>query len=255
MELRQVVTGTLAWTGLVVVVAVPTAEALLSRLAETPSAAHVQPAEPVAATADPIIAPKSNATPSSTEPAVKQASVTRPAGASAPIIGGDADHAAKPVTAAEAVEVAPAPLSGGDMAEVAAPDGAAKVSPQANVAPDGGAGATPSPIGVPSDKTAQAKDSAADLRPIGKSAVVPGPAGEPRNGEALTSEAAGGGLTDGLVAPPPPVPMSAAERPKAPPLRVVTAEELKGWKSGSLADYLRQQNIADSGNSAPNNQN
>jgi hypothetical protein len=68
---------------------------------------------------------------------------------------------------------------------------------------------------------------------------------------------AGDGLTDGLVTQPPPapVPMPAAERPKAPPVRVVTAEELKDWKSGSLADYLRQQKFADSDSSAADNQN
>jgi hypothetical protein len=49
--------------------------------------------------------------------------------------------------------------------------------------------------------------------------------------------------------------MPPAERPAAPPPRVVTAEELKDWKSGSLADYLRQQKFADSDNSAADSQN
>jgi hypothetical protein len=252
MELRQVVTGTLAWTGLVVVVAVPTAEALLSRLAETPNAAHVQPAEPVAATTAAIIAPQSSTAPSATEPTVKQASVTRPAGVSTPIIGRDAGHVVKPVTTAEAVEVAPAEAA---TSAVTAPEVAAKVSTEAKPAPSGGTVSIPSVIEVPPEKAAGAKDSAAELPSIEETPVEPGPDSEPGNGEALTSQAAGDGLTDGLVTQPPPVPMPAAERPKAPPMRIVTAEELKDWKSGSLADYLRQQKFADSDSSAADNQN
>jgi hypothetical protein len=255
MELRQVVTGTLAWTGLVVVVAVPTAEALLSRLAETPNAAHVQPAEPTVATAAAIPAPKPGAAPPAAEPTVKQASVTRPAAVSTPTIGGNAGHAVKPVTTAAAVEIAPATLSGADTSEASVPEDIAKVWPPASAALDGGAGASSSPIGAPSDKAAPAKDIAEELPPIGKSAPGPGPVSKPGSGEALTSQAAGARLTDSLIAQPPPVPMPAVERPKAPPTRIVTAEELKGWKSGSLADYLRQQKFADSDNSAPDNQN
>jgi hypothetical protein len=36
---------------------------------------------------------------------------------------------------------------------------------------------------------------------------------------------------------------------------VVTADELAGWKSGSLADYLRQQHFADTAGSPPDSQN
>jgi hypothetical protein len=75
--------------------------------------------------------------------------------------------------------------------------------------------------------------------------------------QVATGEAAGAGLTDGLIAPPavPPVPMPAADRPQPQPARVVTADELAGWKSGSLADYLRQQHFADTAGSPPDSQN
>jgi hypothetical protein len=45
--------------------------------------------------------------------------------------------------------------------------------------------------------------------------------------------------------------MPVSARPKEAPAKLVTADDLKGWKSGSLADYLKQQGLADSAEAAP----
>ena len=61
--------------------------------------------------------------------------------------------------------------------------------------------------------------------------------------------------TDTPAAAPPPVPMPVAARPKIASQRLVTEADLKGWRSGSLADYLRQRGLlspADSGDGSGN---
>ena len=104
MEMRQVVTGTLAWAGLVVVVAVPSAEALLSRLTHATSAPVPQSADLAVATAPvPIARKPAEAVPGpAMAPVIKQASVAMPASGAAPVVESDSSLSAKPQIEANA---------------------------------------------------------------------------------------------------------------------------------------------------------
>jgi hypothetical protein len=250
MELRQVVTGTLAWTGLVVVVAVPGTEALLSRLAQPATVAHVQPADGTTAATPAVIAPKPAATAGAEAvPAIKQAAITRSVATPTPIVELDSAHPAKPQTDStppKAIVGAAAPAAPKIVAKLTtAADGVQPITGEPTPAARAG--------GVPPETAAPVKESVADLPLVAAGSGEAGTDGV----HVATGEAAGFGLTDGLDAPPapPPVPMPAADRPKPPPARVVTADELDGWKSGSLADYLRQQKFADTAAAAPDSRN
>jgi hypothetical protein len=48
----------------------------------------------------------------------------------------------------------------------------------------------------------------------------------------------------------PPVPMPASARPTGDAPATVTEADLKGWKSGSLEDYLREHGLLNGANAA-----
>lgn len=223
MEMRQVVTGALAWAGLVVVVAVPSAEAVLSRLTRPTAIAHVQP-DDVAVAPAPSAPQLSSAAGAGTAPAIRQAAITKPVGTPALKIVAATTAAADAV---EPVEIGSTPAA---RVERAPPETAPPAPESAAARPALGAAAGETMAAVKGDSVAVA-----------------------------TGEADGAGLTDGFDSPPArppvPVPMPAADRPKPPPARVVTADELGGWKSGSLADFLRQRNFANPAASASDSQN
>jgi hypothetical protein len=260
MEMRQVVTGTLAWTGLVVVVAVPSAEALLSRLTHPTTASYEQPADLAVAPTPTAIVPKQAAAPAGpgAVPAVKQAAITRPASGPAPVVAADSPLSMKPQPAVKGpAEALPAVTAEAETSPAAAPKVVAKATTAADTVQPVAVGSLPAASTGDAPSAAPVEESAADLPSVNPRAAEAKTAGGRDNVQVATSEAVGAGLTDGIAAQPapPPVPMPAADRPKAPPVRVVTADELDGWKSGSLADYLRQRNFANAANSAPDDQN
>jgi hypothetical protein len=66
----------------------------------------------------------------------------------------------------------------------------------------------------------------------------------PQEGVSVNPNGSAAGTTTQPAAPP--VPMPVSQRPREAVARLITAEDLKGWKSGSLADYLKQQGLASS---------
>jgi hypothetical protein len=186
------ITGALAWIGLVIVIAVPSADILLSRLAPQQTARSVSV---------PVAKPAPKATP-------------------------------EPVTALEAKPVAkPVPVAVEPAVQQAA------VAAQ----PAGDAGVSGDPVkdylatnkSLPSYIT-PAKPAAAGEQPVATTAPPAGaaaPAGA--NGVASADPSAGAA----------PSPKPAASRPKPLPAPSVTEADLKGWKSGTLEDYLRQNGL------------
>jgi len=102
----------------------------------------------------------------------------------------------------------------------AEPPAQASVTP---TAPDAATAAPESPIAAP---------AVADA-----ATALPVPAAEARPPEAMAA-----------VPPPAPVPLPVTARPKPAP--VVGEAELKGWKSGTLEDYLKQQGLLTDGGAA-----
>ena len=242
MKLNRLVTGGLAWAGVALVVGVPLADVLLRPKNEaltvtsgsTATADAARVAVPVVVPAKthaaaPIVVKTANSirvtpAPSNDATAVASADATVAPGNAAPGIvapGNAAPGKAAPWTDADLKDPVghylstnkklPDYITGGSQASPA---------PTANAAPASDAVTAPQmPAATAEAPVADPQTPASDLAAIAPEAPI--------------------------VAP---IPMPASARPKpqvVPPAdsAPVTEADLKGWKSGSLEDYLRQQNL------------
>ena len=295
MEMRQVVTGTLAWAGLVVVVAVPAAEALVSHLTQPHAGPAIETIAPTTGSVTapsvapqtggasaavqvlppvqpkPVVArlrpnPKSTVSPApvvastTAAPAITTISVEKPSLQLQPtrLEASSADKGVAPAAVSAASDL-PARIA--DLPAASKPIVApaiAAASP-ARIAPS-----------VADKSVLEESAAAADLPPVAtpagrKTAIEPAPApaavvtpSEVHVATTGTMVVASPGATAPTVAQPPaapPVPMPVWARPKEAPAKLITADDLKGWKSGSLADYLKQQGLADIGGPSSGNSN
>ena len=204
------VTGVLAWTGLVIVVAVPSADALLSRFA---------PAETAVVAPGPAAAVKPAQTPVASTPAPKPAPVVAqtPAPAPVPMPAPAATPAAAPATV---------------VAEQPAETPAAPADPVQDYLSSNKT--LPSYI-TPAGKPAAAAQPAATV-PVPAPSVATASPAEESQGASIPAAA--------------PKPTAAAPKPRPQTTRPITEADLKGWKSGTLEDYLRQNGLLSTGSAA-----
>jgi len=231
MELRRQLTGALAWAGLVLIIAVPSAElvrakffskgtgAVASDVADTPVVTPAVEPKPKPATI-------ASTTPVAPQPALKAITVPVTPIVAEPTNGGDAvkDYIAankklpdyitgststKPVASAPVQQLPPT-------VQASAPTAVATISPAPAV--------TAAPTAV---------------------AVAPAP-------DAVDPSSVASVDAQPVVPDVPPVPMPASARPKPQALTpTVTEADLKDWKSGSLEDYLKAHGLlADSADNA-----
>jgi len=218
------ITSALAWAGLVVVIAVPAADFVLARFGKADAVVVAPTAQPPAKSAAPV------------EPAVQ---------ASKP---GAAAVAPKPAPApAVTVVPAPAPAAVKPAPQPAATDTASETPVAADPVQDylSTNKALPSYITKGSTTGEPAADTSPfTTTPVATSADVPAapPAAAPSTAPATVPAAPVKAPVATSIAPAVPTPMAAAERPKPTP-RAVTDADLKGWKSGTLEDYLRQHGL------------
>jgi hypothetical protein len=230
MSIGRTVSGALAWTGLVIVIAVPAAEAVWSRMApDQRGAARVDMAEVPS-------------TPSAAAPA-------KPA-------------TAAPVGAATTASAAPAdtkPANGGTALDDYLASG--KPLPSYIKPPTGAVPAKPA-----STPAAPAKPVVASVAPAPqvKPAVEPTASVQPAQKPA-TTEASVAPASKPVSPPVAPQPVPAAQpnvaavTPASPPKpkpvkpRTVTEADLKEWKSGTLADFLKARGLLtpDGGDASP----
>lgn len=224
MSLRRKVTGALAWAGLVIVIAVPAAEAIRSRLVtdriDLPgdTVATIAPAPQAATTR--ATGTAGTAAPPAPRPAV--ASRPAPAATDVPPAVGVSDAAPVAARASDALDAYLA--SGKSLPDYIKPGPARQAPPAA---------------------AAQAREDAGrDASPPAAAVDGAPPAGAPSGAAAPVAVASAP-----AAAPPgdPPVPLPAVARPRPEPPRIVTESELDGWRSGTLEDYLRQQGLLSAG--------
>jgi hypothetical protein len=238
MELHRKLTGALAWAGLVIVITVPAAEAIMSRLMPEEASAL-----PVTA---PASAPQADAAAETPAVTVKPAAVTQVAARPAPAAAEPIEKVAATAPARTAAAAAPAP-------EATAPAETTTVASGDNSALDAYLATgkqlpdyikprhdTPAPAATDAPleaatATTPAGPQADDAAPAAQVASLP----EPDQAAPVAPVAA-------------PVPMPASARPTPPPQRVVTEADLKDWKSGSLEDFLRQQGLLSDGRESVN---
>jgi hypothetical protein len=278
MELRRTLTGGLAWAGLVIVVAVPTVEAVRSKLVPDGAGA----AQTVAEIEPPVVSPPV-AVPMVVAPVASPAVANK----AAAIVVAPIPHVISAPVATASTHVSPTPaitspiVNQASVANVAAtptPE-VPKAAPSKSSPLPKTAVATTAPVVTAAAATDSGNDSALDQylatgKPlpsyikasptpasVASTATPPGDTLQaapkpsmPTETEMAKLDDAGGVIqstdTPSTEAPsaaiPPPLPMPVAARPKAPPQRLVTEADLKGWKTGSLADYLRQRGLLSS---------
>ena len=217
MELRRQVTGALAWAGLVVIIAVPSAElvrakffskgtaSVTSDVAETP--AVTAPAKPKAKPATVAIVPVAP------QPALKTIVVPATTIATAPADG----NAVKDYLSAN--KKLPDYITGSTSAKPVT--GPAPTQP------------LPAAVPVPATAVATIAPLPAAVAPV----VVPPSAVAPTGVANVDAQP---------IAPDvPPIPMPASARPKpaAAVMPTVTEADLKDWKSGTLEDYLKAHGL------------
>jgi hypothetical protein len=223
MELRRRVTGALAWAGLVLIVAVPSAELVRSKLfaksAMTVTSATAEaPAvvTPVKAKPKPVVVASAPVAPKpATKPVVQPAAPTSVVASTNPPVESDGD-AVKDYLAANkklpdyitgSTSAAPVAAVPAQQLPTALPAAAPTTVATASPAPIVNAPATIEP--APADPTAVAT---LDVQPV--------------------------------VPDVPPIPMPASARPKPQAVaQAVTEADLKDWKSGTLEDYLRAHGL------------
>jgi len=243
MSMRGKVTGALAWVGLVIVIAVPAAELVSSRLipmltgasaakvdspAEAVATAPAETAKGEAATAEP--------TPAAVAPA---AAAPKPEAVSAK--PADKPHDSNDTALDEY-------LSSGRKLPDYLTAGKAKGAP-GSAAPAAEAPAGPMNDTAATPPVAPADTAAASIEPSATNADRPQP-----DAAASLDNAAPASETPVVASAPPvvPVPLPAKARPKPVVAPTVTEDDFKGWKSGSLEDYLKQRGLL-SGEPAANN--
>jgi hypothetical protein len=238
MELHRKLTGALAWAGLVIVITVPAAEAIMSKL--LPEEGNVLPV------AAPVTAPQADAAAEAPAVTVKPAAVTQVAVRPAPAAAEPIEKVAATAPARTAAPAAPAPdvkapaktttVASGDSSALDAYLATGKQLPDyirpRNEAP--APAATDAPSGAATATTSTVPE-ANDPAPAAQVASLP----EPDQMAPVAPASA-------------PVPMPASARPAPPPQRVVTEADLKDWKSGSLEDFLRQQGLLSGGSESVN---
>ncbi len=259
MELRRTLTGGLAWAGLVVVVAVPAVEIVRSKLVHERAGTVQTVAE--------IEAP---ALPSATVPVVPAGEKKAAGIAAKPTV---VVHAAAPAAVSSA-ETPTMPVAATPSVKQTSVSTVATTTPVVPKAVPSKSSSLPaSPVATAATTTPSGNDTALDKylatgKPLPSylkaspppAAPIVQPVGvAPTAGAAqvASTDESGGVIlsTDTPAAAPPPVPMPVAARPKIASQRLVTEADLKGWKSGSLADYLRQRGLlspADSGDGSGN---
>jgi hypothetical protein len=235
MDMRRQVTGALAWAGLVIVIAVPSAEIVREKLAPSAALALV-PADGAAAA--PVAKPAKSNKPAvvGSVPVPKPARAPVPATPAAPtaVIASATPAAVAPLPAATAaVHADPIKdflLTGKDMPDYIT--GSTPPKPAAAAPP-----AQPLPTALPPQSVASAPAAppAAASAPVSPVTFAPPPA-------VASAPIQPGAASDTAVVPPP-RPMPASGRPKLGPPQTVTEADLKDWKSGSLRDYLRQHDL------------
>jgi hypothetical protein len=220
MSLRRKVTGALAWAGLAIVIAVPAAETVSSKLVPADNNAAVVGAGTPKTIA--VIAPVPATRPAA---AIADAATEK----AAPAVAEVAPTAVTPVAASAGSDSAlqqylasgkklPDYITTGS-AHPAAASAAAPAQPEPAVLPAPAATATAS--------------------------VAPATATEPPTTAAETDAPA----PAQQAAPPLPRPVKARPKPVQPE---VTDADLKDWKSGSLEDYLRQHGLLTGADSSQN---
>ena len=210
------ITGALAWTGLVIVIAVPAADVLLSKLAP-PGSAVVGPTGQ-AATIAPFV-PKAAAIKPATKPSTPVAEAPEPTPVQAPAASTQVAEQSSDLPAAPAD-----PVQGYLATHKTLPS---------YITPDGN---TPATAGAnPAAATQNAPPPTPTVASTGSASVASSPVEDP-----------------GVAAPATaPKPMAAAARPKLQTVRPVTEADLKNWKSGTLEDYLRQHGLLNPSQAAP----
>lgn len=216
MELRRQLTGALAWAGLVLIIAVPSAEIVRAKFFSK---------DAVVVTSDvadtPVVTP-------AVKPKPKPATV--------------ASTAPQPALKAITVPVTPivvAPTNGGDAVKdyIAAnkklPD---YITGSTSTKPVASAPVQQLPAAVP----AAAPTAVATIAPAPTTVVTPAPvtptAVDPTSVASIEPQP--------VIPDVPPVPMPASARPKPQPVSpTVTEADLKDWKSGSLEDYLKAHGL------------
>ncbi len=220
MELRQRVTGSLAWVGLAVIIAVPAAQFALSHFGDAGALSADSAPAPASAETD-TVAPQA-AAPVSTVVTPKAVIVTPQAAAVAPKT--TPTPASAPVAAS--VTAAPRPHGAGSVTQPAASDTATASAP---ADPIGSYLTTNKALPdyiTPSTAPPAAAAPAPQAASIAPSAVSP-------------------------VAPKPvPAPMATTTRPKQAP-QAVTEADLKDWKTGSLREYLREHDLLSNDDASP----
>ena len=252
MNISRRVTGALAWAGLVIVIAVPSAEFVSSKVLSlipggakaAPSTAAVKPA-----TAKPMPKPAAVAVvaPVAAKPA--------PAAAPAPVVATAAPQAApkpqtpapQPAKIAETTS-APSASDGNAVGDYLATNKtlpsyisttpAAK--PTASAAPATAATAPATQQASAAPQTPAAQRLAASLATADANAD-PAPQQTPEATASVTAPTA------------PPHPLPVASRPKRQPNQVVTEADLKDWTSGTLEDYLKAHGLLTSADQSNGN--
>ena len=224
MTIVRQVTGVLAWAGLVVVIAVPAAELVLSKLNALTS--------PEVATA--TVAPTPVAVTPAVPVAVKVATV--PSQPVAVLVA--PKPAGEPFVAP--VAVASTAVNGDSAPADPVKDYLASGKPLPSYltpsAKGASTGPTPEPVASAAPAVVQTPVAATDALPAATDPTTTGTV-------SVTTQPAAAPEDDTTVAVAPPVPMPASARPKIDPAATVTEADLKDWKSGSLEDYLRQHGL------------
>ena len=217
MELRRQLTGALAWAGLVLIIAVPSAEFVRAKFFSKGTAS---------VTTDVAETPAMT-TPAKTKP--KPATV-----ASVPV----APQPALKTIVVPATTIAAAPAEGNAVKDYLSankklPDyitGSTSTKPVASTAP-----MQPLPAAVPAPATAVATIAPvpADVVPVAvpSSAIAPGSVANVDIQPVIPD------------VPPIPMPASARPKPAAVVTPTVTEADLKDWKSGTLEDYLKAHGL------------
>lgn len=221
MKMNRRASGILAWTGLVLVIGVPIADTLLHHAG--PEALSVSVKENGSPTTGASV-------PTPPQPAAK--------------------NGLKVVAGANALDITPVTDGAGVEAAATAPETPVSAkTPTPSVPAGPSSSATPEKTdaaGVPSQAAAPAPPPEPDTQSANLEMPYPDLASGP-DGSNPGSTAGSG--NDALVAP---IPIAASERPTAPtvvppgPSAEVTGADLKDWKSGSLADYLKQRGLVES---------
>lgn len=232
MSLRRKVTGALAWVGLVIVVAVPAAELVSSRLV---------PMLTGGASANKLDEPAKPAATPAAEPAPAAAAAVAPAAESAapaPAVVA-AKPADEPGAASNDTALDEYLSSGRTLPGYLTPSKA-----RGDAAKGGDTPAAAPPATTSGDLPAAAPAATPPAPASAKPAVAAG-SDLPRLDAEAPAETAPAAATPDVAAVPAvvPVPLPAKARPKPVVAPTVTEDEFRGWKSGSLEDYLKQQGL------------